>query len=189
MRKKFFIVIILQLVQSYLIYAQEDVLYKPYSFSSNINTEEGGEYLANLTADEKTLYFCGSNRDDNIGYADIFISHFINGEWTKPVVLTDLSTLESSDAPMSVSADGNSIIIFRNSKMYSSYKTVSGWSEPEIFDEVNYKTWNCDAFYTADGNAILFSSGEITPSIMVDIYVIVKKMMPLGLNQLIWEKP
>lgn len=169
------VVIIILLGSSMYLQAQENLKSnEPYSFSPMINSD-GSEYLACLTTDGKTLYFAGTDREGNIGLEDVFVSYFVDGKWSKPVVIEALSKDDSNDAPMSISADGNTIIIFRDGKMYSSNKTVNGWSEPELFDDVNFSPWNCDAVYTADGNAVLFSSGVTSPSIRIDIYVIEKE--------------
>lgn len=172
------------LILIFVIKAQENEISSvPYSISENINTS-GSEHLPNLTADGKTIYFCGSNRDDNLGLEDIFVSHFKEGEWTKAEILGELSTSSTNDAPLAVSTDENSIIIFRDGKMYSTERTSNGWTEPKLFDELNYKSWNCDACYTVDGNAIIFTSGEWSGNTIVsDIYVIQKQ------NDGSWAEP
>ncbi|MBN2891761.1 MAG: OmpA family protein [Bacteroidales bacterium] len=148
---------------------------EPFPISENINST-GSEHLPNLTTDGKTLYFCGTGRDDNIGLEDVFVSHFENGEWSKPKLITELSTSTTNDAPLSISADENSMIVFRDGKIYSSNRTKDGWTEPKLFNELNYKGWNCDASYTADGNAILFASGTWNyGTVTSDIYVLEKQ--------------
>ncbi len=129
-----------------------------------VNTPNGYELIPVLTADNKTLYFCGENRDDNLGNEDIYVSHYKNGLWQKPEVVTDLSTMFGNEAPLSVSADGNTLIFFSNGDVYMSNKTKTGWSEPKEIREINSDFWDADAFITADGNAILFVSDRPNPS-------------------------
>ena len=179
MKKLSFILIIIAL-KSVLI-AQNS---KPYPISDNINTATGDEYVPVLTADGKTLYFCGSDRDDNLGGEDIYVSHFVNGEWTKPKIVKELSTAENNESPLSISADGNTMIFFDNGKIYSSERTANGWSEPELFDVLNFKDWNSDVSITADGNAIFFSAG--TKSWFdIDIKIYVTNKQPDGT----WSEP
>jgi len=152
----------------------------PYSISDEINTKYS-EYFPVLTADGKTLYFCSNDRPEGSNTEDIYVTYFKNGKWTKPETVKDLYYDFANEAVLSVSADGNKLLIFKNGEIFETSKTKTGWSEPEIFQEMNIGRWNADAYYTADGNAILFASqnsGNIGWNGYydknVDIYVIVK---------------
>jgi len=128
------------------------------SVSKNINTKFY-EYIPVLTTDDKFMYFCGQMRGDNIGGEDIFVSEKVNGEWTKAKLVESLCTAYASEAPLSISADGNTMLLFYHSDIYFSKKTKSGWQEKQIFPTVNSEEdWEADAFLTSDGNAILFIS-------------------------------
>jgi outer membrane protein OmpA-like peptidoglycan-associated protein len=160
------------------------------SIGKQINTP-AYEYMPVLSADGKTLYFCAEGRPENIGQEDIFVSHFKNGQWTKPKIVKALSSPYKNEAPLSVSADGNTILIFVNGDIFISHKTKTGWSKIKPIKQINTsKYWEADAFITADGNAILFSSdrkgniGSFHPINHrfhgdfignLDIYVIVKQ--------------
>ncbi len=130
---------------------------KPKSFSSVINSETSQEYAPLLTADENTLYFCSQGRPGQIGGEDIFVSYKIDGQWQKPQLVSELSTI-FNEAPMSVTADGNTMLLFYNGNIYSTEKTKKGWSQKKPIEEINTQYWESDAFITADGNAILFAS-------------------------------
>jgi len=125
--------------------------------SSNINTNMN-EYFPVFTTDGQTLFFCSDNRPENLGGEDIYVSYFVDGEWTSPEIIRELSSNESNDAVLSVSADGNSLLIFSNGKIYESKKNKNGWSKKKKIDVLDFGSWNADAFYTADGNSILFTS-------------------------------
>ncbi len=149
---------------------------QPVRLSDSINTEDGEEIAPVISADGKTLYFCASGREDNIGGEDIFVSHFVDGHWTKAKVMEELSTEDNSDAIEAVSVDGNTIIFFRSGQIYKTHKTADGWSEPELYEELNYQGWNADISISADGNAIFFASGyNGWFDTQIDIYVIVKQ--------------
>ncbi len=163
---------------------------KVHSISANINTK-ANEYFPVITADGQTLYFCSDNRPENIGGEDIFVSHLVDNKWTKPQLIKELSTDTANEAVLSVSTDGNSLLIFSNGKIYESKKTKKSWSKLKYLKELNLGSWNADASYTADGNNILFSSvskkniggkGYIFYS-NTDIYVIHK------INDTTWSKP
>ncbi len=146
---------------------------KPYPIKE-LNTPDGDEYEPLITADGKTMYFCATDRDDNLGLEDIFVSHWENGHWSKPEVLTDICTADKNEAPLTVSTDGTTLIVFIDGNVYKTHKQADGhWSKPEPFEEVNYSDWNCDVNISADGNAILFSSGDSWKT-SINIYVITK---------------
>jgi outer membrane protein OmpA-like peptidoglycan-associated protein len=126
----------------------------------NVNTT-GEEYSPVLSADEKTLYFCGRSRKDNIGKEDIFISEYKNDTWQSAKPFDYINTTRENEAPLSVSADGNTILLFRSGDIYFAQKTATGWSQPQAFPEpVNTEYWEGDAMLTADGKAIIFASNR-----------------------------
>ena len=183
--KKNYLLLFALILCTRIVFSQTDVIKnEPYSISANINSEEGSEFLPSLSTDGKTLYFVADDRPDNIGKEDVFVSYFVDGEWTVPEIVPVLSTPTSNDAPLSVSADGNSMLLFRDGKIYTSQRTKEGWTEPLIMKDLNYSDWNGDAVYTADGNAIIFASGTKNFfAAEVDIYVITRNQDDT------WSKP
>lgn len=126
-----------------------------------VNTTNGGEYSPVISADNSSLYFCGKDREDNIGGEDIFISKRKGNNWDKPELDRFLSFRNSNDAPMALSSDGNKMVQFKDGKLGYSEKTEVGWSEIEYFpDNVNTGDWNGDAMLTSDGNALIFASAR-----------------------------
>ena len=132
----------------------------PQSVGNKLNTD-AYEYMPVLTADNKTMYFCGEGRADNLSVKgeDIFVSFFKNGSWSQGYLVTDLSTESKNEAPLSVSPDGNTLNLFSNGNVYFSEKTKYGWTRIEPFEEINTKqNWEADAVMSADGNAVFFAS-------------------------------
>ncbi len=169
------------------------------SFSANINTE-GDEYAPVLTADGRTLYFCGHGRTDNIGGEDMFTSvKQIDGTWSKPRAMNEFNTPFGNEAPLAVSPDGNMLLIYKDSNIYFATKRYQGWSAMQKMEELNsINAWDADASFSPDGNAIFFISdrhGNIgrhhpheelfhgSQSGNTDIYVCVKK------NDDTWSEP
>lgn len=141
-----------------------DLINKPSQFikldsiSDKINTV-GHEYAPVLTADGKTIYFCGRSREGNIGGEDIFVSKFRDGEWQKPSLLRAINSPYAHEAPLAISADGNRMLLYAKADIYFSDKITSGWSLPRPFPSVNREeSWEADAMISADGNAIFFIS-------------------------------
>ena len=133
---------------------------KVTAFPATINTKEGDEYDGWQTADGKHLYFCAKNRPDNLWGEDIYVSTKDNrGNWSKATLVYDLSEYYSNDAPVSVFADGTSMILFRSGQLAISEKTATGWSDPEYLPkEINCSDWQADAMITSDGNAMFFAA-------------------------------
>ena len=128
------------------------------SLSDQINTM-GHEYAPVITADGKTIYFCGRSREGNIGGEDIFVSKFKDGVWGKPSLLRSINSPYSHEAPLAISADGNRLLLYANTDIYYSDKVATGWSIPRPFPSINGKgSWEADAMISSDGNAILFIS-------------------------------
>jgi outer membrane protein OmpA-like peptidoglycan-associated protein len=127
---------------------------------ANINTD-GEEYSPVLSADEKTMYFCGRGRYDNIGKEDIYIAHAAGKAWSKAQPFEYINTATENEAPLSVSTDGTTMLLFRDGDIYFAGRTDSGWSQPEAFPfPVNTGYWEGDAMLTADGRAIIFASNR-----------------------------
>jgi hypothetical protein len=95
------------------------------SISDNINTR-GHEYAPVITADGNTLYFCGRHREGNIGNEDIFVSKRDSTDWKKASLLNSINTPFGYEAPLAISADGNRMLLYMNSNIYFSNKTMTG---------------------------------------------------------------
>ena len=132
---------------------------KTYSVGKGINTEDGGEYSPVITGNEELLYFCGMGRKDNLGGEDVFVSRKTNEGWGKARLVPELSTKLSNEAPVSISSDGNTIMLFKSGKLYYSQKTTNGWSKIFEFPKpVNGDGWQLDGMLTSDGKGLIFSS-------------------------------
>jgi len=137
--------------------AKFDYTIKINSIGASINTKDGGEYSPVISADDKYLYFCGRDREDNIGGEDIYVAKL--GTSIPAKVLVDLSTAYSHDAPESVSTDGTSMMLFKNGKLFSAEKKVNGWGQAtELSSKINSGIWQADAMISSDGKALIFSS-------------------------------
>ncbi len=172
---------------------------KSQSISPIINTK-AWEYSVAESADGNKIYFCGRNRPDNLAKEneDIFVSVKVNNKWTKPTLLKDINTVYGHEAPLSVTTDGNTLLLYSNSDIYFSDRIKGGWGAKKIFPSINTAhSWEADAMITADGKAVMFISdrdgnigthhpfgkkfhGRSTGN--TDIYIAVKK-------DGIWGKP
>ena len=123
-----------------------------------INTEHM-EYAPVMTPDGNTLYFCGNGREDNAGMEDIFVSHKAGGQWQKAQPMSQFNTPMSNEAPLAISPDGNTILIYKDANIFYSERRGGGWSPLKKMPGLNTGTsWDADASFTPDGNAIFFIS-------------------------------
>ena len=143
--------------------------------SDAINSEDGSEYVPVISADGKTLLFCGQFRDDSIGREDIFISHWTDGKWSKATPLRELCTEDFNEAPLALSADGTKMILFKSGMLYTSIKGADQWLNPvQMSDKINISNWQADAMLTSDGKAMLFAAkkqGDYETIASVNIFV------------------
>ena len=124
-----------------------------------INTVEGSEYVPVISADGKTLLFCGQFRKDNIGKEDIFISHWMDSTWSPAEPVRELCSVDKNEAPLALSADGTKMILFIGGALFTSSKGPERWSAPErMSDQINISEWQADAMITSDGKALLFAA-------------------------------
>ncbi|MCI0448298.1 MAG: OmpA family protein [Chlorobi bacterium] len=138
---------------------------KIYNMGGNINSL-GREYGPVLSPDMKKIYFTGRDREDNIGGEDVFISYYVNYRWTISKPLPSKINTESNEYINSISADGNTLVLFGNyinalgrGDNFYIEKTKNGFSDVIQYPEpINSKWWDADAFLTADGKAVIFSS-------------------------------
>lgn len=138
---------------------------KIYNMGGNINSL-GKEYGPVFSPDIKKIYFTGREREDNIGGEDVFISYYVGNRWIIAKPLTNKINTESNEYINSISADGNTLVLFGNylnalgrGDNFYIEKTKNGFSEVKQYPEpINSKWWDADAYLTADGKAIIFSS-------------------------------
>jgi outer membrane protein OmpA-like peptidoglycan-associated protein len=142
-----------------LLEAKYDNSIKINSAGTGVNTADGGEYSPVPSADGKFLYFCGRDRKDNLSGEDIFVSRSNGNSWGKASLVEDLSHYFSNDAPLSVSTDGNTMLLFKSGELFYTEKSAYGWQTDVAFPgNINSGEWQADAMITSDGNALIFAA-------------------------------
>lgn len=127
------------------------------SIGKTVNTNYAKEYSPIISADDKSLFFCGKDRKDNSGGEDVFVSKRMETKWGNAQLVTELSDQENNNAPLCISADGNEMLLFDDGEIFSSKKESSGWMEPyKLGSAINTEYWEGDAVLSSDGNNILF---------------------------------
>lgn len=142
-------------------------------FVRGINTE-GSEYIPVLSADGKIMYFVGAERADNYAMEDIFYSQKqADGSWSEPKI-EEFFSGPSNEAVVSMSADGNNLVLFISGKPHISTRTSTGWSEPAAILLQKPYAWIGMASITRNGEALIFEAKESVSS-TINIFVALRK--------------
>jgi len=136
--------------------------HKATPLSNAVNTPKGNEYAPVITSDGTTLYFAAKDRPDNIGGEDVFVTHFKNGKWSPATIEMDLSHTYGNEAPVSVTTDGNTLLLFQNGILYQADRTIGGWHTRRLPDIINSSTWQADATIAANRRIILWAAAGRT---------------------------
>jgi len=142
--------------------------------AGKIINEAGSEYVPVPSADGKYLYFCGQGRPDNESGEDVFVTTRTDSGWTKPVLIKELSG-SGNQAPLSLTSDGNRIIIFDNAKPFQSDKTATGWTEPKPL-EVNTSNFGwVGLVQIAPNNQVMILEARTSGFSGTDLYIALRQ--------------
>lgn len=124
------------------------------------------EYLPVISTNGRKFYFCRKTRNE-----DIYVSEMKNGQWQEAIPIFELNTLGYTNvAPLTLSSDGNRMLVFIDGSIAETYKTANGWAPPEkLPDTFNKSSWQADAVYSADGKSIIFTRQDFLAD--KDIYI------------------
>jgi outer membrane protein OmpA-like peptidoglycan-associated protein len=138
-----------------------EVLERPLSnvtaekLSPNVNSFSA-EYCPVISADNKTLYFCRRTSQE-----DVYVSHRDGkGDWTPAEICRGLDSPNSNEAPMTLSADGNEMLLFKEGQLLFTEKTSEGtWTRGrDISPNINTVKWQAESSFSADGKVLIFES-------------------------------
>ena len=142
-------------------------------FVKGFNTA-GSEYVPVLSSDGKIMYFVGSGREDNYAGEDIFYTERqADGSWGTPKLEAFFSG-PINEAVVSMSADGNNLVLFIGGKPHLSTRTDNGWTEPLPILMQKVFAWIGMASITRNGEALIFEAKEYEHS-DIDIYMALRK--------------
>lgn len=160
------------------------------NLGEKINTKFA-DYVPLIWSQNNSLVFTSRRPDSKGGktdpygkfYEDVYMSSRTNGLWDMPRSISDSINTFGHDACVAFSPDGNELLIYRTDAkqtggdIYVSTYNGTYWSTPKILGkEINSKFLETSACYSADGNAIIFSSNRPGGFGGRDLYL-VKKFM------------
>lgn len=168
------------------------------NMGEDINTEYA-EYAPLIPADGNFMMFTSRRKNllnnslDPLGdyFEDIFIAKKTGDKWETNIINDTLINTRLHDACTGLSADGESMLLYRTSKdlksgdIYESTFSSSKWSEPHMLGTiVNAPDYiETSACYSPDGNVIYFSSNREGGYGGMDLYYV--KKLPNGK----WAEP
>ncbi len=154
---------------------QHPVDFKPQNLGDSVNSEND-EVLPALTADELTLIITVKHRkdaktiDQSSGYEeDFYISHKINGVWTKAIPIGPPLNTHGNEGAQSISPDGHSIYFvgcnrddgYGSCDIYTAEYVGEHWTIPvNMGPKVNSQYWETQPSIAADGRTLYFVSNR-----------------------------
>lgn len=123
------------------------------------------DYLPIPELSGRRMYFTAFDRPGGKGKEDIWKTEQGDAGWTAPVIVKELCTSQS-ESPDGLSPDGTILSVFGNydgaygnGDIFESRLGSDGWSSlRHLPAPINSNYFESDSFYTADGNALIFSS-------------------------------
>ena len=129
----------------------------PRSLGDTINSIDG-EYAPVLSADSQRMYFC-RNRD---GDEDIYFADRAPEGWNFPQPIASLNTTGSHEAPLNISPDGSTLLMYDGGVVKYTERTATGWSAAAPFFSADRRPdWQGMSAITADGRAVIFAARSI----------------------------
>lgn len=119
------------------------------------------EYTPVLSADGQSLYFCRKQGNFYRSRAkeDIYFARLENDSWSEAEQIQDFDMSDAFYAPVSLTTDGNRMLIFNGGKLSFSDKTKDGWSEVKDFpSSINATAWQGVATVASNGRVIIFEA-------------------------------
>ncbi|MCG8320171.1 MAG: OmpA family protein [Cytophagales bacterium] len=139
------------------------------------------QYFPVLTADQQSIIFTGrkglsANYDE-----DLYISEKDeNGEWSRPVSISDMINTSNNEGTCTISGDGRTLIFtsclgrkgYGSCDLFISYKIGDEWTRPKnLGSGVNSRYWESQPSLSADGRTLYFVSDRPGGLGKRDIYV------------------
>ena len=135
---------------------------------SSIINSDYQEVRPLISPDGMTLYFSRRNHPENHGgakdFQDIWVSHYINSDWSEPVNLEAPINNKKTNSLCSITSDGKYALLLDGYKqvktpLAQAYNSPSGWGPPEdliIQDFLNISPFY-DFYYHEQSKVILIA--------------------------------
>lgn len=138
---------------------------KPMALGLPVNTDKG-EY-GPMVAASGNLYFIGDGYEDTHGAGDIYLSEYIDGNYTEPRNLGaainspdhELSPVVPSDESYIIFASNRPYLLQRNVQLYLSFKNNGEWTKAIALGRTINRGHTWHPFITADDKYVFYQQG------------------------------
>jgi len=134
-------------------------------FSPVVTLDEGAMFFTSRRMRPDSSNFTKFSQQDGKHFEDVYISYkdFKTGKWFEPEVLTNISSVNSNQASISVSADGLQLFIYKdikgNGEIYvAEYEDTTYGTPKDMGSSVNSTSWETHGTLSADGQTFYFVS-------------------------------
>ncbi len=126
----------------------------PYPIGDAVNSELG-EYAPSISADGQRLFFC-RNMGRN---EDIYAAERTGETWSTPYPISELNTPENHEAPLAISADKTTLLMYDGGIVKYTDKQPEGWSAPRDFFSGPYTPeWQGSTTFASNREAVIFAA-------------------------------
>lgn len=134
-------------------------------FSPVVTLDEGAMFFTSRRMRPDSSNITKFSQQDGKHFEDVYISYkdFKTGKWLEPEVLTNISSINSNQASISVSADGQQLFIYKdikgNGEIYvAEYEDTTYGSPKDMGSSINSTSWETHGTLSADGQTFYFVS-------------------------------
>ena len=117
-----------------------------------------------ISPNQNNMYFVGIDFIDSHGRGDIYMSDFVENQWSKPVNLGNIVNTSTMESQPCISTDGKELYFVRYSRTYESTDIYFSeyyqgkWTNPKPITSANSKGNEMSPFIHPDGNTLYFAS-------------------------------
>ena len=134
--------------------AQPEEGQEPVPLSDAVNSELG-EYAPVISADGQRLFFCRNTGNNE----DIYAARREGTSWGSPYPIEALNTPENHEAPLAISADNTTLLMYDGGIVKYTDKQPDGWSAPRNFFSGSYAPeWQGSTTFASNREAVVFAA-------------------------------
>lgn len=130
---------------------------KPISLGSAVNSY-WSEYAPVISADGEMLFFCRFFGDSE----DVYLAERKGEGWAKAEALKGFDDPKKHEAPLALSADGSTLLMFDGGLVKYVNKTAEGWSSPEhFFPQEIRPEWQGTTTFASNREAVILAARSL----------------------------
>lgn len=141
------------------------------TFIAAVNREERDEFNPVLNNNQTALYFAASETGGNADDTDVWVSYRKDSLWSEPV---QVFSGPDRQAPLSLTADGKTMLLLVNGKLHSSRQEKGKWKAP-VPVVIGGLPYIAKAVLSADGRTMIiegsYAEGGVLNAPDIDLFI------------------